>query len=300
VIRRLVSSSPFNNERSTFRSRQFKKWVGSNITSNYVCHPLGLERPGVFEWDSAVAYYAGSQLEFQNEKGNMIFYYADKGCEDFRTCGESGDLKQGNSFINHDIFHWFHRGQRDILERNCKGAQYAKDNIVELMAVPLVQGAIRYSHMVQGEMESGSIEKHDAEAAAFGLAVLPLVHHCNPADASIIFENLKPKRPTNTDFSAVKGALERNYHCMKIKCHHVGGIYDEFSNKYREGAGPCNDLTVGLNESQKKWATALGISFAGLFLFSIVVCVVGRTERGMTEPKNNDLQLQANTDAEIS
>jgi hypothetical protein len=49
VIRRLVSSSPFNNERSTFRSRQFKNWVGSNIISNYVCHPLGLERPGVFE-----------------------------------------------------------------------------------------------------------------------------------------------------------------------------------------------------------------------------------------------------------
>jgi hypothetical protein len=30
---------------------------------------------------------------------------------------------------------------------------------------------------------------------------------------------------------------------MKIKCHHVGGIYDDFSNTYREGAGPCNDLT---------------------------------------------------------
>jgi hypothetical protein len=58
-----------------------------------------------------------------------------------------------------------------------KGAQRAKDSIVELMAVPLVQGAIRYSHLVQGEMKSGDVETHDGEAAAFGLAVLPLVHH---------------------------------------------------------------------------------------------------------------------------
>mmetsp|Transcript_103894 Transcript_103894/g.155565 ORF Transcript_103894/g.155565 Transcript_103894/m.155565 type:complete len:562 (+) Transcript_103894:116-1801(+) len=264
-----------------------------------------LERPGVYEWDSAVAYYAGSQLEFGNaDKGDMFFAQVDKRCPDMRTCGETGNLKSGNAFINHDIFHWFNRGQRDIVERYCKGAQAAKDRIVELMAVPLIQSVIRYAHIVEGEggpSEVNQFEKHTGEAAAFALAVAPLVHHCSPEDAEIIMENLKPKTETNVDFAAVKGALERNYHCMKVKCHHVGGIYDAFSNSYRDGAAPCNDLTTGLTDQQRKWALALGISFGGIFVIAIIVCVVGRSEGAMIQPKtNNDLQLEATADAELS
>jgi hypothetical protein len=264
----------------------------------------GLERPDAFEWDSAVAYYAGSQVEFANEKGDLIFSLADKRCEDMRTCGITGTLKSGNAFINHEIFHWFNRGQRDIVEGYCKGAQIAKDKIVELMAVPLIQSVIRYAHIVDGEGTSSVIdqlEKHTGEAAVYALAVAPLVHHCSPEDAAIIVANLKAKSPTNVDFAAVKGALERNYHCMKVRCHHVGGIYDDVTDSYKEGAGPCSDLTVGLTEQQKKWAMALGISFGSIFLIAIIVCVVGRSEGAMVEPKNTDLQLQSSSpDAEIS
>ena len=269
---------------------------------------LCLERPGIHEWDSAVAYYAGSLVSIGNteaDSGNLLFNYADRRCEDMRTCGNTGTEKSGNSYINHEIFHWFVKGQREIQERYCTGATTAKNKIIELMTVPLIQGAIRYAHMVEGEMKLGDIEKHDAEAAGYALAVLPLVHHCNPEDGKIIYDNLRPQSPTSVDFASVKNAFERNYKCLKVKCSQIGGIHDINTGNYKPGTEPCNDLTVGLSEQQRNWALALGITFGTVLVIAILVCVIGKTERpwptrrAATTSAGSDLQLQTE-DAEMT
>ena len=267
------------------------------------------EPPGVQEWDSAVAYYAGSALvDPATTLGNLLFAYADLRCQDMKTCGTTGNLRQGTSLMNVYIFREFQRGQQHLVEGRCDLADTAKKQILQLMQVPLIQGAIRYAHMVEGEMKLGDIEKHDAEAAGYALAVLPLVHACSPEDAQIIYNNLKPKSPTSVKFEEVKSAFERNYNCMNVKCSHVGGIYDDKTGEWKVGAEPCNDVMVGMSESAQKWTIALGVAFGGILIFAIIVCIVGRTERSMPSlpklPKrnqnSNDLQLEANEEAEMT
>ena len=255
----------------------------------------------MFEWDSAVAYYSGSLWDSPTY-GNILMYYANKRCEDMRTCGKSGTEKQGTSLVNKEIFDLFLVGQHHLMDRFCEGAETAKNRIIELMTVPLIQGAIRYAHIVEGKIEKrmNNVERYNGGAAGYALAVLPLVHHCNPADAQIIYNNMKPQSRSSLDFVVVKSALERNYKCMNVRCHEVGGIYDFSTNSYKPGAEACNDLTVGLTDQQRNWLVALGVSLGGMLIFGIIVCVVRRTENEIAEPPRSDLQLHANTDAELT
>jgi hypothetical protein len=122
----------------------------------------------------------------------------------------------------------------------CQAARTTKNKIAKLMAVPLVQGVIRYAFIIGQE---GSVDPDDiGEGAAFAAAVLPIVHHCSSADARIIYNNMRVRNP-NVSFAAVKSALERNYECMGITCEDVGGYYDAANEEYFPLAAPCGTTT---------------------------------------------------------
>jgi hypothetical protein len=279
-----------------------KDWLRRSANAKGTLFETGRETPGMFEWDSAVAYYSGSRLDLPNNKGDFLFAFADERCTDFRTCGEKGKEAVGFAKSNHDAFKLFNRGQQELVDTNCRALRETKDTIEGLMTVPLVQGTIRYAHMVMGEEVSGRVEKHNGEASIFALSVLPIVHACNPLDAEIIHDHLKPRKAYDINFQAIKYALEKNYACMNIKCNEVGGIYDSSTQTFKPDAQPCSDLDVELTElteGQKMWAVALGVTLLIGLALLVTFCVVKTCKRG-EETSASNLQFAANSRAEIA
>jgi hypothetical protein len=259
---------------------------------------IGGETPGMWEWDSAVAYYAGSGLDIPNDKGDFLFAFADERCVDFRTCGLNGKNPVGFAKSNHDIFKEFIRGQKQLLEGDCRSLRETKEAVERLMTVPLVQGTMRYAHMLMGEATSGRVEKHNGEASVFALAVLPLVHACNPLDAEIIHNHLKPRELNTENFQAVKHALEKNYNCMNVKCSEVGGIYNSGNDTFRWDALPCNAFD-DIVEGDKNWAVAAGV--IGLVsLILLAICCMVKTCKKSEQASGDNLQFPANSRSEIA
>jgi hypothetical protein len=191
--------------------------------------------------DEAVAFYVGS-LEGKDGSGDGVLLYnlADKRSVDFRTAGEDGDALVGTSYINIQIMREFQRAQLFLLEGDCSSTEVNKQNIVNYMKVPLVQGALRYAFVRNYESPSTVelVEKAEAEGASFAASILPWVHACSEVDADIIYDNLRVgSRPENVDFVAVKKAFERNYKCMGITCGEVGGLWSV--DGYLPNAKPC-------------------------------------------------------------
>lgn len=139
--------------------------------------------------------------------------------------------------MNIESFRHFEDGQKNIIGKKCLALEQNKERIVSMMTIPLIQATLRYAHIISHETKF--FEKHGAEGSVFALSVLPMVHHCNAADAEIIYNNMKSKDTANVDFVAVKEAFERNYECLNIKCSEVGGIWDFDKGEYKPDAYPC-------------------------------------------------------------
>lgn len=202
-------------------------------------------------WDEAVAFYTGSlELQDGSGKGKLLHGLADKRCVNFNTCGDLADSLEGTAHVNLEIFRQFKEGLRKINQGECPAARTNKENIEQLMAIPLVQGTLRYAYVRSTDVDPD--ETAEAEGATFAAAVLPVVHACDEDDAKIIYDNMGVDS-SKPNFEAVKEAFERNYACMGIRCEDVGGLYDSVNMKYFEGADPCGSssasgmsLTFGL------------------------------------------------------
>merc|ERR1719359_963677 len=141
----------------------------------------------------------------------MLYLLADKRCENFKTC--DGGTSSGLSQVNKEIFILFRQGQAKLLAGQCNMVKPIVQQIVQYMTIPLVQGALRYAHKV-GMLQLGDKEK--AEGAVFAAAVLPLVHACDAAAATIIEKNMKIEAatPMGDGFKSVKRAFESTYSCL--------------------------------------------------------------------------------------
>lgn len=192
-----------------------------------------------------------------------------------------------------------------IRNGECEGVKDLRDSIVAIMTIPLIQGTIRYAHLLATEDEYWA--PYGAEAAAFASSLLPLVHQCDPASAKIIHDNLQVQNMPNVDFMAVKRSLEKNYPCLKVSCKQVGGINNPFSGGYLENAEPCTEffgqMTVDLDDDNKAVAIGLGIAVGSLFALGIIVCAIRRiTEKRIasgTLRKNQPLEGQREPSSEI-
>jgi hypothetical protein len=228
----------------------------------------------VHAWDEAVAFYTGS-LEGSDGSGDgvLIRQLADKRCENFKTCGDLADLETGIAHVNIEIFRQFRDGARKITAGDCSAARANKEAIEQLMAVPLIQGTLRYAYITETEPYS---EKAEAEGATFAAAVLPLVHACNEEAAQTIYNNMKVGQNGSANFGQVKQAFESTYGCLNVRCEDVGGLWDSAGGQYMSGAEPCgssssNDKNVGL---------IVGLSLGGIALVGILIVVWNRSRTG--------------------
>ena len=220
----------------------------------------------VHAWDEAVAFYTGSQQEAGGSTdGYLLYALANKRCINFKTCGENGDSTEGLAKLNNDIFREFKIGQQNLVNGKCDDARKQKERIAQLMAVPLIQGTLRYAYLTDKQTSSEFDEKSNAEGAVFAASILPVVHACSPGDAQIIYENMYAGSPS-ADFAAVKSAFERNYGCMGISGSDVGGLYDSATGDFFAGAAPVNTSSSGSSG-------LTGGAIAGICIFTAVVVI---------------------------
>ena len=198
-------------------------------------------------WDEAVAFYTGSLegetgiSQFGHRTGvfgKLLYALADKRAGNFKSAGVLGDSVSGGAKVNHEIFSLFDGGQKWLLNGECRKVRPILQEIVKYMAIPLLQGTLRYAHKVG--VDSNDSPKNKAEGAVFAASVLPLVYTCSKDDAKVIYDNMKIGA-TSTNQPAVKAAIESNYACLQIKCSDVGGIWNASAGTYLEGAAPCDD-----------------------------------------------------------
>jgi len=175
----------------------------------------------VLSWDQAAALFYGAD-------GEIVYAMGEKRCKNFGTCVD------GEAAVNTEIFSNLNAGQAALQSGDCDGAGANAQAIVNLMAVPLVQGVLRAAYKL--DKEDGG-EKELGYGTVFAAAVLPMVAACSAGDASTIESNIAPTT-TSTDFAAVKAAFESNYECLNISCEHVNGLVDD-SGAYLMGAEAC-------------------------------------------------------------
>jgi hypothetical protein len=225
-------------------------------------------------WDEAYAFYAGS-LEGKDGSGEGVFLHqlADKRCANFKTCGDLADETSGLSHVNIEILRQFNDGLRKINRGECSVARVNKERIEQLMAVPMIQGSLRYAYITDKE---GNNEKSEAEGATFAAAVLPLVHACDEDAAQTIYNNLKVGQGGSANFAQVKQAFESTYGCLNIRCEDVGGLYDEALGQYMEGASPCGSSS----SSEKNVGLIVGLSVGGIVLVGLGIVFWNRSRTG--------------------
>jgi len=233
--------------------------------------------------DEAVAFYTGS-LEIETPgDGKLMHKLADKRCVNFSTCGRNGDSVDGQSKVNFDLFTLFSKMQNELTDKNCKGAEKHKEEIVNKMMIPLVQGTIRYAHITENDPDA--TQKEEAEGAVFAAAVLPMVNACNDKDATTIFENMKTGQAGTADFAAVKKAFERNYGCLGITCADVGGLWNTGLEAYEDGANPCSSSGASVG-------VIVGATFGALFALVVaVICIKKRRSATSADMKADAGQI---------
>jgi len=188
----------------------------------------------VADWDTAVAFYTGSEARADGNGGHFIYTLAQVECEKFGTC-KKGDMAP----INIDIFDLFNDGKAHLQQGNCDDVAEKASEIKALVTVPLIQGAMRamYALDVSGDYQ----ETTQGQGAAFAAAILPLVDECNEGNANIIHNDLAPGKTLGGSFEVIKAAFERSYDCLGITCNDVGGIINLRGNGYLTGAEACDN-----------------------------------------------------------
>ena len=213
----------------------------------------------VHAWDEGVAFYVGSAIsgddlfssgtELGNlgNKGFLAYTLANKRCQNYKTCGANGDSVIGEAKVNIDLWELFRNGNSQLLLGNCGDVVPIKNQIVQKMTVPLVQGTLRYAYK-QSTTTPSNLPKEKGEGAVFAAAVLPQVHACSPTAAATIYANMNINNDGAVDYNAVKAAFEGCYSAMGITCAEVGGLYSSSSSSYYSATGaaatPANAATT--------------------------------------------------------
>lgn len=212
----------------------------------------------VHAWDEGVAFYTGSQQA--KGSGYLLYELANKRCMNFNTCGVEGALDNGIASINHRLFNLFAKGRDTLLGGKCPDVRAIVDDITALMAVPLIQGTLRYAYKLD-KLNGG--EKERGEGATFAAAVLPRLAFCSANDAKTVYDNMRIDG-SSTSFSAVRTAFESQYACLGIGCNMVGGLLSGVGAEFYEGASPCGYLMAESPASSMSAAFPLLVSTAAV------------------------------------
>merc|ERR1712003_559931 len=159
---------------------------------------------------------------------------ANKRCVDFATCvGDDGPTR-GTSLVAEKVFQYFGEMQSLLSEARCDEAKTVVANIKSQMCIPLIQGVLRYAWISDLDSNIAAIatDVQQSEGAIFLAGLLPMIHECDPAQATILFENMQVQQRIDPDFAAVKSAFEACYSYLGITCEEVGGIASTNGREY--------------------------------------------------------------------
>jgi hypothetical protein len=269
-------------------------------------------------WDLAVAYYTGSLSKnscttsgTEGTKGTsdglLLFELAQETCALFGTCTappfkrSAATQSTGGAAVNKKIMDEFAIGQYKILSGKCVEAIAAKRRIVELMSVPLVQGALHHAYKVEKLVRRSEVK---AAGAAFAAAILPRVAACNAPAAKIIADHMNidvASAATTTSFIKVKQAFESTYDCLGITCEDVGGLLSSEGGKsYYPSAEPCISRTATTAAAGDSDGLGIEIiiiisAIGGLLLITcgIAICCCRRANKYERMAKDNIPSLDA-------
>mmetsp|Transcript_21404 Transcript_21404/g.33590 ORF Transcript_21404/g.33590 Transcript_21404/m.33590 type:complete len:541 (+) Transcript_21404:54-1676(+) len=237
----------------------------------------------VHAWDEGVCFYAGS-LEGQDgtPSGYLLHQLADKRSENYRTGGPDGTDIDGQSKVNYDLMDKFSLGNYQLQAGNCPSARKTKEQIAQLMYIPMIQGSLRYAYKVD-KLQGG--EKEAAEGAAFAAAVLPRIHAASPEAATKIYNSLRVGA-TNTNAAEVKAAFESVYPQLGLTCADIGGLWNEAAKTYYPGMDPCVDASTNqvVTKTNSTLAIALGTSFGVLFAVALIAILYMRSREKQGSP----------------
>merc|ERR1740124_1479410 len=209
--------------------------------------PLVYPRDPIHAWDEGVAFFVGNLEGIDGSgDGNLVYALGDKRCKNFGTCGASGDETSGTSQVNLQLIAMFNRGNGELLMGDCVAAEATKEEVIDLMFVPLIQGTLRYAY----KGENGGDEKAVAEGTAFAQAVLPIIHRASPSAAATIYNSMKTNAD-NTVVAKVKKAFESVYEDIGVTCEQVGGLLSKDTGDYYESMEPCKTKCTDKPQGKK-------------------------------------------------
>jgi len=263
------------------------------------CTTINCNSGAVREWDEAVASYTGSLEGVSGSgSGKLLYALADKRCVNFKTCGDFAQGLEGTSHVNIQIIRNFALGQRLIGQGKCDEAKPYKESIEKLMAVPLIQGTLRYAFLTSKYPKSG--DKAEVEGAVFAASVLPLVHACDEDAAETIYSNMKTGQANTANFLDVKTAFESVYSCMGIDGRNVGGLWNEETGDYHANAGPSNAGIYGNLNIIVIVGCVVGGLVLGLVLYYVVSKCCSGTIKMPIETKDDPLALSEEDEPEVN
>jgi len=195
-------------------------------------------------WDSAVAFFVGS-LEGEDggnegspgsggEYGNQFYALADKRCDDFRTCGPTGDTADRGtpSKANILMLGLLQQGASAIYAGDVDNARAIIKKINIQAAVPFIQGTLRIAYRL-GQAKGDEKKVKDKEVAnggTFLAGALPQLWKCDKKAAKIVLKELQigsnKVNKGRTNFKKVLKAFECNYECLGITCAQIGALFD--------------------------------------------------------------------------
>jgi hypothetical protein len=211
----------------------------------------------VHAWDEGVAFYSGSRegsSEGGDSTGKLLYRLAQKRCANYGTCHSHGGVSVAE--VNEQIFVQFALGRDKLQAGQCVETGPIKNRIVELMSVPLVQGALRYAWKIVNE---GGTTKQRAEGHVFLGAILPRVHVCNATAAQFLRTNLwwTATTPMVDGYPAVKAAFENVYTCLGITCADVGFLQDSNGAALSSETVACTDPSPTTSAGHRSFACGL-------------------------------------------
>jgi hypothetical protein len=244
-------------------------------------------------WDQAVAFYSGS-LEGDNGEGDGILLYdlADRMCAQFKTCSATGDMDKGTAYVNMEIMKLFSIGQFHLLRRECSQAEAIKEQIVNLMTVPIIQANLLSAHV-----RNYTLAFEEVKSSTYAASILPIIHHCNHADAETIYSNLGLMQADLTvDVVSVKTAFEQNYGCMGVTCKMVGGVWE--GSFYGTYSTPCDYQESTTNPKNPFVIAIIVLSLASVVALMVYAIIRHRNKVSATNRHRNRYSTHDVNDSE--
>jgi len=229
--------------------------------------------------------------------GVMGFALAEKRCANFGTCQDGTDKASG-SMVNKEIFELFDIGLNLLNNGECNLVIPVKDAIVQKMAIPLIQGTLRYANKVSSPTTRGGDDKSLAEGFVFAASVVPMINTCRRTDAKTIEKavDLSVGRSGLEDntWDGVKLAFENNYECLNITCTDVGTLYDSTGENPVTNGEACT-FKIGREhaEDAPMFSTvaiaAIAAAGAAVVVFALLACYC-QQQKNSTIKMYNDLK----------